>query len=27
LLNRFKGFVDLQMRGHDVGNTRLTLDQ
>lgn len=27
LQNRFKQFLDLQMRGHDAGNTRLTLDQ
>jgi hypothetical protein len=27
LQNRFKQFVDQQMRGHDAGNTRLTLDQ
>jgi hypothetical protein len=27
LQNRFKQFLDLQMRGHDNGNTRLTLDQ
>jgi len=27
LQNRFKQFLDQQMRGHDVGNTRLTLDQ
>jgi hypothetical protein len=25
LQNRFKQFLDLQMRGHDAGNTRLTL--
>ena len=27
LQNRFKQFLDQQMRGHDAGNTRLTLDQ
>ena len=27
LQNRFKQFIDQQMRGHDAGNTRLTLDQ
>ncbi len=27
LQNRFRQFVDQQMRGHDAGNTRLTLDQ
>jgi hypothetical protein len=27
LLARFKGFLDGKMRGHDAGNTRLTLDQ
>ena len=27
LQNRFKQFLDLQMRGHDAGSTRLTLDQ
>jgi hypothetical protein len=27
LQNRFKQFVDQQMRGHDAGNTRLTLDK
>ncbi len=27
LQNRFKQFLDQQMRGHDTGNTRLTLDQ
>jgi hypothetical protein len=26
-LNRFKQFLDQQMRGHDAGNTRLTLDK
>lgn len=26
-LNRFKQFLDQKMRGHDAGNTRLTLDQ
>lgn len=26
-LNRFKHFLDHKMRGHDAGNTRLTLDQ
>jgi len=27
LQNRFRQFLDQQMRGHDVGNTRLTLDR
>ncbi len=27
LQNRFKQFLDQQMRGHDAGNTRLTLDK
>jgi hypothetical protein len=27
LQNRFKQFLDQQMRGHDAGNTRLTLDR
>ncbi|GAP40681.1 DUF6079 family protein [Flexilinea flocculi] len=27
LQNRFKQYLDQQMRGHDAGNTRLTLDQ
>lgn len=27
LQNRFKQFLDQQMRGHDAGNTRLTLEQ
>ena len=27
LQNRFKQFLDQHMRGHDAGNTRLTLDQ
>jgi len=27
LQNRFRQFLDQQMRGHDAGNTRLTLDQ
>lgn len=27
LLNRFKQYLDRQMRGHDASNTRLTLDQ
>jgi hypothetical protein len=27
LRNRFKQFLDQQMRGHDAGNTRLTLHQ
>jgi hypothetical protein len=27
LQNRFRQFLDQQMRGHDGGNTRLTLDQ
>lgn len=27
LQNRFKQFLDQQMRGHDAANTRLTLDQ
>jgi len=27
LQNRFNQFLDLQMRGYDAGNTRLTLDQ
>jgi len=27
LQNRFNQFLDQQMRGHDAGNTRLTLDQ
>lgn len=26
-LNRFKNFLEQKMRGHDAGNTRLTLDQ
>jgi hypothetical protein len=27
LHNRFKQFLDQQMRGHDTGNTRLALDK